>query len=241
MIPISQDSVYHGRVKLLQPETGFRAGTDALLLAAALRLGPGEQAAEFGCGVGGALLPAAFRCTAGHFTGVEQDSILADLARGGIVANGFETRVSVATADIADWVKTRENQFDLVFANPPYFEAGRISAPGAGKAGAYIETLGLADWLKAMAFAARPRAPMVVIHRAAELARLLTTLERIGGEITVLPIAPKPGDPARRVLVRARKGLRRGPVNLLAPLVLHDTNGPSAALEAVQRGDAIIW
>ena len=33
------------------------------------------------------------------------------------------------------------------------------AAPGEGKTDAYIETLDLAGWIKAMAFAAKPRAP----------------------------------------------------------------------------------
>ncbi|HBT36167.1 MAG TPA: SAM-dependent methyltransferase, partial [Hyphomonas sp.] len=124
----------------------------------------------------------------------------------------------------------------------PYFEPGRISAPGAEKAGAYLESLSLDGWIKAMAFAAKPRAPIVIIHRAAELARILAVLDRLTGEITVLPIAPKHGEDARRVLVRGRKGLRRGEVRLLAPLVTHTADGEaSEALDAIRHGRAIDW
>jgi hypothetical protein len=54
----TEDTVYQGRVHLVQPEQGFRAGTDSLLLAAALSCRPGGEALEVGCGCGGALLPA---------------------------------------------------------------------------------------------------------------------------------------------------------------------------------------
>ena len=234
--------MYQGRVHLVQPEKGFRAGTDSLLLAAALADKPGGAALELGCGCGGALLTAAFRLDGMLLTGIEQDDAMAALARKGIAANGFAERVSVETAEASDWVKAHENRFDMVFANPPYFEPGRISAPGAGKDDAYLESLSLEDWIKAMAFAAKPRAPLVMIHRAAELARLLAQFDRQCGEVTVLPIASNPGEDARRVLVRGRKGLKRGPVRLLAPLVTHDGCGePSLALQAVRRGEAIDW
>ena len=164
------------------------------------------------------------------------------LVRAGVILNGFDERVSVAEAEASVWVRDHENRFDLVFANPPYFEPGRISAPGEGKAEAYIETLDLSGWVKAMAFAAKPRAPLVMIHRAAELARIIAAFDRQTGEITVLPIASKPGEEARRVLVRGRKGLKRGPVRLLAPLVTHLEDGSaSPALEAVRRGEPIDW
>ena len=242
MTATTQDTVYQGRVKLVQPLKGFRAGSDSLLLAAALRDRDSGEALELGCGCGGALLPAAFRMPNIRLTGVEIDAQMAELAQAGVAANGFEDRVSVEAAEASDWVKTDENRFDLVFANPPYFEPGRISAPGEGKTQAYLESLDLTGWIKAMVFAAKPRAPIVMIHRAAELARILTGFDRQTGDITVLPVASKPGEEARRVLVRGRKGLKRGPVRLLTPLVTHLQDGTaSPALEAIRRGEAIDW
>jgi len=243
MTASTQDTVYQGRVTLVQPEAGFRAGFDSLALAAALpELGKGE-ALELGCGSGGALLPAAFRLPGVHFTGVEQEAAMAALAREGAGLNGFGGRVSIETAEASVFVQGHENRFDLVFANPPYFEPGKISAPGVGKAGAYIESLSLEGWVKAMLFAAKPRAPVVMIHRAAELARLLAQLDRQAGEIVVLPIASKVDEPARRVLVRARKGLKRGPLTLLAPLMTHEADGSArtAAAQAIVEGAAIGW
>ena len=242
MIATTQDTVYQGRVKLVQPLKGFRAGSDSLLLAASLQERTSGAALELGCGCGGALLPAAFRMPGVQFTGVEIDADMAALAEAGAVSNGFEDRVAVATAEASDWVKAHENSFDIVFANPPYFEPGRISAPGEGKTSAYLDSLDVAGWVKAMVFAAKPRAPVVLVHRAAELARLLAALDRQTGDITVLPIAAKPGEEARRVLIRGRKGLKRGPVRLLAPLHTHDAVGaPSEASRRVTEGHMIAW
>lgn len=242
MIATTQDTVYQGRVKLVQPLKGFRAGSDSLLLAAALQERPGGEALELGCGCGGALLPAAFRLSGVRFTGVEIDPQMAALAQAGVAANQFEDRVSVEAAEASGWVKAHENRFDLVFANPPYFESGRISPPGEGKASAYIESLDVAGWVKAMVFTAKPRAPVVLVHRAAELARLLAALDRQTGDITVLPVASRPGEEARRVLVRGRKGLKRGPVRLLAPLYTRDASGgPSEAGRGVTEGHMIAW
>lgn len=243
MMSSTRDTVYQGRVTLVQPETGFRAGFDSLALAAALPAMDKGEALELGCGSGGALLPAAFRVPGMRFTGVEQDAGTAALAREGAGLNGFAARVEIETGEASGWAAGHENRFDLVFANPPYFEPGKISPPGEGKSGAYIESLPLEGWVKAMLFAARPRAPVVIIHRAAELARLLALLDRQAGEITVLPIASKADEPARRVLVRARKGLKRGPLTLLAPLVTHQADG-SARTESAQgivEGLGISW
>jgi tRNA1(Val) A37 N6-methylase TrmN6 len=238
----TRDTVYQGRVTLVQPAAGFRAGFDSLVLAAGLPALEKGEALELGCGCGGALLPAAFRLSGAAFTGIEQDAAIAALAREGADLNGVGARVMVETAEASAWVQAHENRFDLVFANPPYFEPGKISEPGAGKAGAYIESLPLEGWIKAMLHAAKPRAPVILIHRAAELARLLSQLDRQAGDITVLPIASKADEPARRVLVRARKGLKRGPLTLLPPLVSHDAAGArTPAAQAIVEGHPIVW
>ena len=242
MIPSTRDTVYQGRVALVQPEAGFRAGFDSLVLAAALPLIRPGSALELGCGSGGALLPAAFRLPDTSFTAVEQDPGIAALAREGAELNGFGDRVRTETAEASAWVRAHENRFDLVFANPPYFEPGKISAPGEGKADAYIESLSLEGWIKAMLFVAKPRAPVVIIHRAAELARILVPLDKQAGEITVLPIASKAGEPARRVLIRARKGLKRGPLTLLPPQISHDAEGArTPAAQSIVEGVGIDW
>ncbi|MBY9065355.1 methyltransferase domain-containing protein [Hyphomonas sp. WL0036] len=239
----TEDTVYQGRVRLVQPVKGFRAGFDSLLLSAALPVLEKGEALELGCGCGGALLPSAFRMPGAAFTGIEMMQDVAEMARQGAALNGFAARVTVENAEASDWVTPHENRFDLVFANPPYFEPGKISEPGEGKVPAYVETLSLEGWIKAMVHAARPRAPIILVHRAAELARILAQLDRQAGEITVLPVASKAGEPARRVLVRGRKGLKRGPLTLLPALVTHTEDGAARtpAAQAVVEGRPLAW
>jgi len=222
---VTEDKILGGRVHLVQPETGFRAGTDSLLLAASLEAGFEGEALELGVGAGGALLPAAFRLSSARFVGLERDAQMAALCRQGVTANAMEARVEVAEGDAGALPPAWENRFGLVFANPPYFPPGTISSPGPGKGDAYLERLDLEGWLKAMLFALKPRARLVIIHRAGELARLLAGLERRAGDITILPVRPAPGEPARRVLVLARKGLRPGPARLLDGLDLYEWPG----------------
>ncbi|MGE6698141.1 tRNA1(Val) (adenine(37)-N6)-methyltransferase [Hyphomonas sp. NPDC076900] len=239
----TEDTVYQGRVRLVQPVKGFRTGFDSLLLAAALPALDKGEALELGCGCGGALLPAAWRMPGVSFTGLELSGNVTRMAREGARLNGFAPRVTIENTEASEWVKPHENRFDLVFANPPYFEPGKISEPGEGKVAAYIETLSLEGWIKAMVHAAKPRAPVILVHRAAELARILAQMDRQAGEITVLPVASKTGDPARRVLVRGRKGLKRGPLTLLPPLITHTEDGSArtAAAQAIIEGHPLAW
>src|ERR1700758_4781609 len=93
MDAISENAVLDGRVQLLQPERGYRAGLDAALLAAACDAQPGERVLEVGCGVGGALLAAAARRPQASFLGVERSPEALELARRNIALNGLAERV----------------------------------------------------------------------------------------------------------------------------------------------------
>ncbi len=238
---VTHDTLFQGRVHLVQPRQGFRASSDSLLLAAALNVPAGGEALDAGCGCGGALLPAAYRLRQARFIGLELDPDMAALARMGAEKNGYRGRVQVETGNLAEWARQHENRFDAVFSNPPYFAPGTSPAPREDRAAAYVESVPLQDWLKAMIFAARPRAPITLIHRAAELARLLSTFDRWAGEITVLPILPAPGEEANRVIVRGRKGLKRGRVRLLAGLAVRSAPGGelSEMMQAIERGEGI--
>ncbi len=238
------DRLLGGRIVIVQPETGFRAGTDSVLLGAACGALSGIGTAfEAGCGAGAALFVAAHHLPEAHLTGLDLDGGMAALARQGAELNAFGARVGIIEGDLGGLPQDWENRFDLAFSNPPYFEPGRASAPGEGKAGAYGESLPLDAWLKAMLHVLKPKGTIVLIHRAADLARLLSRLDRQAGEITVLPIRPAPGTEASRVLVRARKGLRSGPVRLLAGLDLHETPGGSLTARArdALEGRGLDW
>ena len=244
MSEITRDDFYDGRLQLYQPAKGFRAGTDSLLLAASLDASQTGRALEIGCGAGGALLPAAFRCPNAHFTGLEIDAEMAALARKGAAANSFKDRAEIIDGSAANLSADWQNTFDLVFSNPPFFETGTIQAPGKGKKGAYLESVPLKDWINAMLFALKPKGVFVMVHRAADLARILSVLERQSGEITVLPIHSYPGAEAKRVLVRARKALRSGPMRLLEPKYLYQTKGGERtdwALAMQRDGVGIDW
>jgi len=241
---VTIDKFYDGRVTVVQPAQGFRAGTDSLLLAAALDADVQGEGLELGCGCGGALLPAAYRLGHARLTGLEIDPDMIKLVERGISENGFGERVLVVAGDAADINDDWQNRFDLVFSNPPFFETGTIQAPGAGKEAAYLESLTLKGWINAMLFALRPKGTFFMVHRAADLARILSVIERQAGEITVLPVHSYPGAEAKRVLIRARKGLRSGPMRLLEPAYLYREKGGDRTDWAVamqRNGAGIEW
>ncbi len=241
---VTEDYLLGGKLRIFQPESGFRANTDSVLLGAAVaHLSHISTGLELGCGAGGALFPAAMHLPAANFSAIEANEEMAQLARRGVEANGWPDRIDILRGSLQTLVPDMENRFDLVFSNPPFFEADRTTPPGDGKTGAYLESLPLDGWLKAMLFAAKPKGHIVLIHRAAELARILQRLDKQGGQICVLPIRPYPGAEASRVLVWARKGLKRGAVRLFAGLDLHTSKGGDLTPRAadIMQGAPLGW
>ena len=242
-LAVSEDTVLNGRVRLRQPVSGYRAGMDAALLAAACDAAPGERVIEAGCGVGGALLAAASRRTGVRFVGLERDLAAADLARGNVALNGLEDRVEIVGGDVeAGFRALGLSVFDAVISNPPFFDdPAALRAPAPEKSGAWMADGGLAAWTGFCLKAVREGGTITLIHRADRLADILALLAPKAGSFKIRPIAPFADAPAKRVIVRAIK-TGKAPLMLLPPLVLHEREGAghSAAAEAILRGDAAL-
>jgi tRNA1(Val) A37 N6-methylase TrmN6 len=235
------DALLGGRVRLIQPRRGYRAGMDAALLAAAVELAPGERALEAGCGPGAALLQVAARAPDAELVGVERDPAALALARANIEANGMAGRVRAVAGDVAARFSALEMApFDAAFANPPFFDdEAAIRGPAPERRAAWIADDGLAAWLAFLLKAVREGGRITVIHRADRLGDLLVGLGEGAGSIRVRAVHPFADAPAKRVLVRAIK-TGRAPLVLLPPLVLHGRDGErhTREAEAILRGEA---
>lgn len=229
----SEDALLGGRVRFRQPATGYRAAIDPVLLAAACDANA-AAALDLGCGAGAASLCYLARVAGVRVTGIEIDPALAGLARDNAAANGWTGRFEGWTGDAAAF---EHSGFDLVFCNPPYLEAARADpSPDPASARADVEgELPLAGWVAAALKALKPRGTLLFIQRADRLADLLGALAGEAGETVVFPLWPRAGVAARRVIVRARKGIRT-PMTLAAGLVLHEADGRyTAAADAILR------
>jgi tRNA1(Val) A37 N6-methylase TrmN6 len=238
---IVENAVLGGRVRLLQPIQGYRAGMDAALLAAAASAREGERVLEAGCGAGAVLMQIAARRPGVRLTGLERDPAAAALAVRNTGLNGVAERVEVLTGDVATGFAALERPpFDWAVSNPPFFDdENALRAPAPGKRGAWIADDGLEAWTDFLVKGVRDGGRIVVIHRADRLADLLALLGARCGSFAIRPVQPFADQPAKRILVQAVRG-GRAPLRLLPALVLHDRSGAKHApeAEAVLRGEA---
>lgn len=236
-----EDGLLGGRVRVLQPTRGYRAGMDAALLAAACPAAPGQRIIEAGCGPGAVLCQAAARRPGVSLTGVEREDEAVDLARRNLALNALEGRAEVIQADVASGFRPLGLEpFDWALSNPPFFDdASALRAPAPERRAAWMADDGLAAWTAFLLKAVREGGRIVVIHRADRLADLLTLLSPKAGSFQIRPVHAFSDEPAKRVLVMAVK-TGKAPLRLLPPLVLHDRSGdkhtPDA--EAILRGEA---
>lgn len=223
MQPTSSDSLLNGRVRLLQPAEGYRVAIDPVLLAAAVSPPPGGRVLDLGCGVGAAALCLLARRPDLSLAGLELQPALAELARRNAEANGLAGRFQVVEGDAAGTVAALPwNAFDAVLTNPPFLAAGRGGeGKTVGRTLANRESsLDLAGWIGQALRWLKPRGSLTLVQRADRLAEVLAALAGRSGAITVCPLWPRQGQPAKRVLVAAVKG-SRAPGRLLPGLVLH--------------------
>ncbi len=222
---LTRDAFLGGRLSLLQPREGYRAGTDPVLLAAFVPAGQGESVLDLGCGAGTAALCLAARVPGLELHGLELQPAYAGLARRNAVDNGITLHVH--EGDLRAMPKElRARAFDHVLTNPP-FHTDATPSRDAGRAVAHHEAgAGLADWIAAGLRRLRPGGTFSLVQRIERLPEALAALAGRAGAVEVLPLAPRTGRPAGRFLLRARKDSRR-PFVLHAPLVLHE--GPAHA------------
>ncbi|WP_454918234.1 tRNA1(Val) (adenine(37)-N6)-methyltransferase [Xanthobacter sediminis] len=240
--PATTDAILGGRVLLRQPERGHRVGHDAVLLAA---LAPAtcRAMADLGSGVGGAGLAFLARVPEAHGTLVEIDPALAALAAENAAANGLGGRCRVVAADVLRLARPSgpaepaAGAADLVLMNPPFnAEGAHQTSPHGGRARAHMADDDLLRaWVTAAYRCLAPGGVLCLIHRPEEVGAILSALAGRFGAAELLPVHPRPGAPAIRLLVRAVKGRRTAP-RLLPGLILADAEGaPTAAASAVLR------
>lgn len=243
----TDDAVLGGRLKLLQPAKGHRAGHDAILLAAAAP--SSKHAVDLGAGVGTAGLALLARGAAERVTFVEIDPGIAALTSENTKRNGFSDCSEIVAADVFKLARKggpeapRAMSADLVLMNPPFNDPGRknVSPDLARRRAHSAADTDLDVWIGSAERLLTADGKLVLIHRPETVEAILATFKGRFGGAELIPVFPRPEVPAVRLIVRAIKGRRTPPV-LLAGICLNDAAGqPSEAANNILRDAAALY
>lgn len=242
---LTDDALLGGRLRLWQPAAGFRAGTDAVLLAAACPAQAGDTVLDMGCGAGAVALCLGARVPGVVLAGVDLQAGYAVLARANAARNGQEFEVHAG--DVARMPGPLRRAFDHVVTNPPYWGPGTAAADAGRDLALRGDATPLAGWVDAARRRLRPGGWLTLILGADRLADALVAMAGGFGSLALLPLAPRAGRDAHRIVIRARKGAR-GPLRLLSPFVLHaaprhaaDAEDLTPSAQAVLRKGAALF
>jgi len=233
-VRVTEGTLLGGRVKYRQFEAGHRSGFEPVLLAAAVPAKAGERVLEAGTGAGAGLLCLAARVPRILGTGLEIDHALVDLANENFRINGLED----ISAVVGDAAAPPVLIADHIFANPPWHDPAGTKSPDDGRALAHHAAPGLlAGWIAGLAPRLVSGGSFTLILPVSELPAAIVALAQKHGAMTVFPLWPRAGQPAKHVLVSARKGAK-SPARLLPGLVLHGPDGITAEAQAVLQDGA---
>lgn len=233
------DDFLGGLIKLRQPKIGYRATSDAVMVAAAVPAKEGETILDVGCASGIVGLCIGARVPNLSMTGVEIQPELVELACQNAALNG--QNLTVIKADISKKVLELHGiQFHHVVTNPPFYTETPARQSQQVEM-AYKQVVPLKKWIDFCLRHLRAKGTFTIIHRAESVPEILSLLNgRLGG-IRLIPIWPKQDVNPKRVIIQGIMNSKK-PFEIHSGFVMHhhdDTRTDEA--ERIMREGVSLW
>ena len=137
------DDLQRNGYQIIQKKDGFCFGMDAVLLSGFAAVKPGEKAIDLGTGTGIIPILLEAKYEGEHYTGLEIQDEVAEMAARSVALNHLEEKVSIVKGDIKEASRLfGAASFDVVTSNPPYMnDAHGLKNPDLPKAIARHEVL----------------------------------------------------------------------------------------------------
>ena len=188
----------------------------------------GEQALDLGTGTGIIPILLEAKSEGRHFTGLEIQPDMADMARRSVAYNHLESKIEIVTGDIKEAGRLFDlASFDVVTSNPPYMnDAHGLKNPDLPKAIARHEILcTLEDVVRSAAILLKPGGRFYMVHRPHRLIEIISVMRQYRLEPKRMKfVHPFIDREANMVLI---EGVRGGKpmVKLEAPIIVYKEPG----------------
>ncbi len=222
------DDLQRNGYRIIQNRDKFCFGMDAVLLSGFAQVKPGERVIDLGTGTGIIPILLEAKYDGEHYTGLEIQEDMAEMAARSVRLNGLEEKIEIVKGDIC---RARDlfglAVFDVVTCNPPYMnDAHGLKNPKLPKAIARHEVLcTLEDVVREGAGILKPGGRFFMVHRPHRLIEIISMLVKYKLEPKrmkmVHPFADKD---ANMVLIEAVRG-GKSMIKVEAPLVVYRDAG----------------
>ena len=175
------DDLQRNGYGIIQRTGAFCFGMDAVLLSGFAAVRQGEQALDLGTGTGIIPILLEAKSEGRHFTGLEIQPDMADMARRSVAYNHLESKIEIVTGDIKEAGRLFDlASFDVVTSNPPYMnDAHGLKNPDLPKAIARHEILcTLEDVVRSAAILLKPGGRFYMVHRPHRLIEIISVMRQ---------------------------------------------------------------
>lgn len=204
------DDLQRNGLRIIQKTDGFCFGMDAVLLSGFAWAKAGERVLDLGTGTGIIPLLLSAKTEGDHFTGLEIQTEIAEMAGRSVALNNLEEKIDIVDGDIKEASRIfGAASFDVVTTNPPYMnDAHGLKNPTEVKAVSRHEVLcTLEDVVREGAKVLKPGGRMYMVHRPHRLIEILGTMKEYRMEPKRMKfVHPFNDKEANMVLIEAVRG-----------------------------------
>ncbi|MGN0158862.1 MAG: tRNA1(Val) (adenine(37)-N6)-methyltransferase [Brotaphodocola sp.] len=222
------DDLQRNGYRIIQKKKGFCFGMDAVLLSGFARVKEGEVAVDLGTGTGIIPILLEAKTEGRHFTGLEIQEEVAEMASRSVMLNHLQDRVAIVCGDIKEASQLfGKASFDVVTSNPPYMnDQHGLKNPQEIKAISRHEVLcTLDDVCREAAALLKPGGRFYMVHRPHRLAEIISALKKYKLEPKRMKLVhPFIDKDANMVLIESVRG-GRSMMKVEAPIIVYKDPG----------------
>ena len=222
------DDLQRNGYRIIQKKKGFCFGMDAVLLSGFAQVKDGEVAVDLGTGTGIIPILLEAKTKGKHFTGLEIQEEVAEMAGRSVRLNQLENRVDIVRGDIKEASRLfGKASFDVVTSNPPYMNDNHgLKNPELPKAIARHEVFcTLDDVCREASLLLKSGGRFYMVHRPHRLAEIITALKTYKLEPKRMKLVhPFVDKEANMVLIEAVRG-GRSMMKVEAPIIVYREPG----------------
>ncbi len=222
------DDLQRNGYRIIQKKKGFCFGMDAVLLSGFAQVKEGEAAVDLGTGTGIIPILLEAKTKGKHFTGLEIQEEVAEMAGRSVRLNHLEDRIDIVRGDIKEASRLfGKASFDVVTSNPPYMNDNHgLKNPDLPKAIARHEVFcTLDDVCREASLLLKSGGRFYMVHRPHRLAEIITALKTYKLEPKRMKLVhPFADKDANMVLIEAVRG-GKSMMKVEAPIIVYKEPG----------------